>query len=80
LILLKRLCQGITNLLVNSAKSTPRGGNVDLRASVTDDELAIAVRDSGVGISAADIPHIFDLYRQVQVDETLGIATFFPPE
>ena len=47
---------------------------------MTDDELAIAVRDNGVGISAADIPHIFDLYRQVQVDETLGIATFFPPE
>jgi PAS domain S-box-containing protein len=64
-----RLCQVITNLLVNSAKFTPRGGNIDLSASVTDEEVAIAVSDNGVGISATEIPYIFDLYKQVQMDD-----------
>jgi len=64
-----RLSQMITNLLVNAAKFTPLGGNIDLSASVTDDEVAITVSDNGIGIDATDIPRIFDLYKQLQVDE-----------
>ena len=36
---------------------------------MTDEEVAIAVSDNGVGISATEIPHIFDLYKQVQMDD-----------
>ena len=58
-----RLRQLLLNLVTNAIKYTPRGGHVDL--SVTrrsDDEIAIAVRDTGIGISPADLPHVFDRF------------------
>jgi two-component system, OmpR family, sensor kinase len=58
-----RLRQLLLNLVTNAIKYTPRGGRVEL--SVTRrgaDETAIAVRDTGIGISATDLPHVFDLF------------------
>lgn len=58
-----RLRQLLLNLVTNAIKYTPRGGRVDV--SVTrrlNDEIGIVVRDTGVGIAANDLPHIFDRF------------------
>lgn len=58
-----RLRQLLLNLVTNAIKYTPRGGRVDV--SVTrrlGDEVAISVRDTGIGISATDLPHVFDRF------------------
>jgi len=62
-----RLGQVISNLLDNAVKYTPPGGWVKLsvgRQPGTPDEVRLSVRDSGPGIPAPHLPHIFDrLYR-----------------
>jgi CheY-like chemotaxis protein len=61
------------NLLTNSAKYTPPGGRIELAAEVRDHQAAVSVRDSGIGIPAGALPHIFDLFSQV--DRTLERTT-----
>jgi two-component system sensor histidine kinase BaeS len=58
-----RLRQLLLNLVTNAIKYTPRGGRVEL--SVTRrgvDEVVIVVRDTGIGIAANDLPHVFDRF------------------
>jgi signal transduction histidine kinase len=58
-----RLRQLLLNLVTNAIKYTPKGGRVEV--SVTrrpHDEIAIAVRDTGIGIAATDMPHVFDRF------------------
>jgi signal transduction histidine kinase len=58
-----RLRQLLLNLVTNAIKYTPRGGRVDV--SVTrraSDEIAVVVRDTGMGIAANDLPHVFDRF------------------
>jgi CheY-like chemotaxis protein len=62
---LTRLAQVLSNLLTNSAKYTQRGGRIWLTAERRDGELAISVRDTGIGIPAEALPHIFDMFSQI---------------
>jgi signal transduction histidine kinase len=56
----RRLRQLFLNLITNAIKYTPRGGKVELSLSQrAGGEMAFTVRDSGIGISAADLPHVF---------------------
>ena len=62
---LTRLAQVFSNLLTNSAKYTPRGGNIWLSIEQIGDQVAVSVRDSGIGIPATSLPKIFDMFSQV---------------
>jgi len=59
-----RLVQVVGNLLDNAIKYTEEGGHIRLTARADDREVVIAVRDSGVGIAADLLPHVFDLFAQ----------------
>jgi signal transduction histidine kinase len=53
-----------SNLLDNAVKYTPDGGRVEIAAEFPPEETRITVRDTGIGIDAADLPRIWDrLYR-----------------
>src|SRR5205814_2108513 len=59
-----RLQQILWNLLSNAIKFTPDKGRVDLTLRCAGTDVVIQVRDSGQGISAALLPHVFDRFRQ----------------
>ena len=52
----------LAHLLENAAQYAPSGSTIDVRASLTDEGLAISVRDHGPGISPTDLPHLFDRF------------------
>lgn len=64
-----RLKQVVMNLLENALRHTPSGGKITLRAFVSKNNLLISVIDTGTGISAAEMPHIFEPYQIVQRPE-----------
>jgi PAS domain S-box-containing protein len=59
-----RLQQVVWNLLMNSVKYTPRGGRVHVSVTRDDQSARITVTDTGEGISADVLPHVFDRFRQ----------------
>ena len=59
-----RLQQVVWNLLSNAIKFTPRGGRVQIRSERVNSHLEIVVTDTGQGISADFLPHVFDRFRQ----------------
>jgi PAS domain S-box-containing protein len=74
-----RLQQVMANLLTNAIKFTPPGGHVLVRLVGHEGPAQISVTDSGKGISAQFLPHIFDTFRQEQtgttrVHEGLGLG------
>lgn len=60
----ERLQQVVWNLLTNAIKFTPKGGRVQVRLERVDSHVEITVSDTGVGISAEFLPHVFDRFRQ----------------
>lgn len=62
---LTRLAQVLSNLLANSAKYTPRGGKIEVSARRIGSEVQLSVSDTGLGIPEAELPRIFDMFRQV---------------
>jgi PAS domain S-box-containing protein len=59
-----RLQQVVWNLLSNAIKFTPRGGHVQIRSERVNSHLEIVVADTGQGIPADFLPHVFDRFRQ----------------
>jgi PAS domain S-box-containing protein len=60
-----RIAQAVTNLLINSAKYTPRGGQIVLAAECREGMAVIRVRDTGIGIEPEVLPLLFEMFRQV---------------
>jgi signal transduction histidine kinase len=66
-----KLKQVILNLLNNATKYSPPGGKLSIVAEIWDDDVVITVSDTGMGISADNLPLIFDkFYRVPGVDNT----------
>jgi two-component system OmpR family sensor kinase len=60
-----RIEQVIDNLVANALRHTPPGGSVDLRATTEPGSMRLTVTDSGGGIPAAHLPHVFDRFYKV---------------
>ena len=75
-----RLNQVLSNLISNAIRHTPQDGTISLETESTVDGIRIAVKDTGSGISAEDIPFIFDRFwrgdksRTERVNSGLGLA------
>jgi len=59
-----RLAQVLSNLINNASKFSGPGTCITLSAAYAEDEVKISVRDTGSGIDAAFLPHIFELFAQ----------------
>jgi signal transduction histidine kinase/CheY-like chemotaxis protein len=59
-----RLQQVVANLLTNALKFTPAGGRVDVQVAAAGEAVEIVVKDTGEGISAEMLPHVFERFRQ----------------
>jgi signal transduction histidine kinase len=66
----ERLQQVIWNLLSNAVKFTPNGGKVMLYASRQHEHIEMVVTDTGIGINADFLPHVFDRFRQADSSST----------
>lgn len=64
-----RIKQVLRNLAGNAIKYTPAGGQVCLTCNATPHAVIFQVRDTGLGIPEADLPHIFDKFYRVQADD-----------
>jgi signal transduction histidine kinase len=61
-----RLTQVFTNLLTNACKYSDSGGRIQVEAVVNGDEVAVSVRDNGIGIPASYLGSVFDMFMQVE--------------
>jgi two-component system sensor histidine kinase BaeS len=57
-----RIGQVLRNLLNNAVAHTPAGGHIAVYAAVVGLQIAVAVCDTGAGISPDDLPHVFDRF------------------
>ncbi|MBW3572095.1 MAG: response regulator [Gemmatimonadetes bacterium] len=69
-----RLMQVISNLVGNAIKFTPEGGRVTLSATLEESELRIAVIDTGSGIPAEALPHVFGRFWQADDADRRGLG------
>jgi len=68
---LRRVIRG---LLDNAIKYTPTGGLITIAASEIDNHLAIRVSDTGKGIPAADLPHVFEKFYRAASETASGVG------
>jgi len=59
-----RIQQIVWNVLSNAVKFTPQGGRIDLRLGETAEHAQLMITDTGKGISAEFLPHVFERFRQ----------------
>ncbi len=72
-----RLKQVLINLVANAIQYTPAGGDVFLSLSKVADQARILCRDTGPGIPAEDLPHIFERFYRAEKSRTRGKTTGF---
>ncbi|MGH8253679.1 MAG: PAS domain-containing hybrid sensor histidine kinase/response regulator, partial [Steroidobacteraceae bacterium] len=65
-----RLQQVVWNLLTNAIKFTPKGGQVQVLLQCVNSHLELSVSDSGIGIPASYLPHVFDRFSQKDTSTT----------
>jgi len=69
-----RVIQLFSNLVGNAVKFTPDGGTITVRATPDGEVVRFAVADTGPGIPADELPHVFDRYYQAQRKNRDGIG------
>ena len=61
----RRVRQILLNLISNAIKFTPEGGEIKISANITDGELTLTIADTGIGMSADDIPKALTPFGQI---------------
>jgi PAS domain S-box-containing protein len=67
-----RVMQVLSNLLGNALKFTPEGGRISLQVEQVKDKVRFSVSDTGPGIPAEDLPHLFEPFWQARVGRKEG--------
>jgi signal transduction histidine kinase len=70
----ERAQQVLVNLLSNALRYTPAPGSVDLRVRRLDHEVELVVADTGVGISAEHVPHVFERFYRVEKSRSRALG------
>jgi len=73
-----RLLQIFENLVSNAVKCTEAGGHVTIGAAPRNSEVVFSVADTGSGIAAADVPHVFDRFWQAHTSGKHGAGLGLP--
>ena len=69
-----RLQQVVWNLLINAIKFTPKGGNVQVVVERVNSHVELSVSDTGKGIAADFLPHVFERFSQVENSAIRGYS------
>ncbi|QXD14327.1 HAMP domain-containing protein [Rhodocaloribacter litoris] len=64
-----RLGEVVDNLLDNAIKYTPAGGEITVTLDARDEEVLLAVEDTGIGFEAGQEPHLFDRFYRADIPE-----------
>ena len=72
-----RLKQVLLNLVGNAIQYTPQGGNVFMSLGKVAEQARLIIRDTGPGIPAEDLPHIFERFYRAEKSRTRGKTTGF---
>ncbi|HUP98656.1 MAG TPA: PAS domain-containing sensor histidine kinase [Usitatibacter sp.] len=73
-----RIAQVLANLVGNAHKFTPEGGRIEMRAEAMPDGVRFVVNDSGPGLAAEDLPHVFDRFWQARKVRRGGVGLGLP--
>lgn len=74
-----RLLQVFSNLVGNALKFTPEGGRGSIRAEPTgENSVRFSIADTGTGIPAESLPHLFEPFWQARDRATLGTGLGLP--
>jgi signal transduction histidine kinase len=69
-----RVQQVLSNLIGNAIKFTAKGGRISVRARRDDDEVCVEITDTGTGIPADQLPHVFGQFWQAARGDRRGIG------
>jgi len=72
-----RLKQVLLNLVGNAIQYTPQNGDVYLNMGIVAEQARLIIRDTGPGIPAEDLPHIFERFYRAEKSRTRGKTTGF---
>jgi signal transduction histidine kinase len=71
----ERIRQVLNNLLSNALRYTPRGGTVRVRCAAGDStQVVLSVEDTGTGIRAEELPHVFDRFYKSKESPGAGLG------
>ncbi len=70
----ERIRQVLGNLISNAMRYAPRGSRVQVQISRSSGQATVSVADSGPGIAAADLPHVFDRYYKSADSRGMGLG------
>jgi two-component system phosphate regulon sensor histidine kinase PhoR len=66
----ERIRQVIANLVHNAIKFTDSGGRITIKTAVEGESVNVAISDTGIGIAAEDLPHVFERFYKVDKART----------
>jgi two-component system sensor histidine kinase BaeS len=69
-----RIREVLMNLIANALRHTSDGGSVDVAARATQSSVSVTVKDTGAGISEADLPHVFERFYKGRDSKGSGLG------